>query len=165
MGSFYLRKVPGLDAQDRAEELLLRATHLKTYHPEQVYLDLGDLYVRDREADNLLRAFSAEHVASKTAPLQVGDVVIVCQLSDAPDSAVIIGRLARVGDEDLGRETAADNELPDSLVLEAKQSLTLRVGDGSITIRADGKILIKGKDLVSHAKNVNRIKGGAVAIN
>ncbi len=54
---------------------------------------------------------------------------------------------------------------PDTLVIEATESLTLRVGDGSITIRADGKILIKGKDLVSHAKNVNRIKGGAVAIN
>ena len=29
----------------------------------------------------------------------------------------------------------------------------------------DGKILIKGKDLVSHAQRTNRIKGGSVAIN
>src|SRR5207253_5995661 len=49
MGSFYLRKVPGLDAQDRAEALLQQATHLKTYHPEQVYLDLGDLYLQKGE--------------------------------------------------------------------------------------------------------------------
>ena len=56
-------------------------------------------------------------------------------------------------------------ETPDELVLEAKHSLTLRVGDGSITIREDGKILIKGKDLVSHAQRMNRIKGGAVSIN
>jgi len=41
----------------------------------------------------------------------------------------------------------------------------LRVGDGSITIREDGKVLIKGKDLVSHAQRMNRIKGGAVSIN
>ena len=53
----------------------------------------------------------------------------------------------------------------DDLVLEAKHSLTLRVGAGSITIREDGKILIKGKDLVSHAQRLNRIKGGAVQIN
>jgi hypothetical protein len=59
----------------------------------------------------------------------------------------------------------ADDDPPETLTLEAKQSLTLRVGDGSITIRADGKILIKGKDLVSHAQRTNRIKGGAVAIN
>lgn len=57
------------------------------------------------------------------------------------------------------------DEAPDTLVLEAKRSLTLRVGDGSITIREDGKILIKGEDLVSHARRLNRIKGGAVQIN
>ena len=51
------------------------------------------------------------------------------------------------------------------MVLEAKRRLTLKCGDGSITIREDGKILIKGKDLVSHATRMNRIKGGAVQIN
>ena len=55
--------------------------------------------------------------------------------------------------------------IPEVLVLEAKSSITLRVGEGSITIREDGKILIKGKDLVSHAQRMNRIKGGAVSIN
>jgi hypothetical protein len=55
--------------------------------------------------------------------------------------------------------------VPDDLVLEAKETVTLRCGDGSITIRADGKILIKGKDLVSHAQRANRIKGGSVSIN
>jgi len=59
----------------------------------------------------------------------------------------------------------AEPDAPDELVLEAKKNLTLRCGDGSITIREDGKILIKGKDLVSHARRVNRIKGGSVAIN
>jgi hypothetical protein len=54
---------------------------------------------------------------------------------------------------------------PDELVIEARQSLTLRVGDGSITIREDGRILIKGRELVSHAKGMNRILGGSVAIN
>ena len=56
-------------------------------------------------------------------------------------------------------------DVPDTLLLEATEELTLRVGDGSITIRKDGKILIKGTDLVSSAKRMNRVKGGAVAIN
>ena len=59
----------------------------------------------------------------------------------------------------------ANQPLPDTLLLEAQRELTLRVGDGSITLRADGKVLIKGKDLVSHAQRLNRIKGGAVSIN
>jgi len=44
MGGFYLHKAPGRDSLDRAEALLVRATHLKAYLPEQLYLDLGDLY-------------------------------------------------------------------------------------------------------------------------
>ena len=54
---------------------------------------------------------------------------------------------------------------PAELVIEATSQLTLKCGDGSITLRGDGKVLIKGKDLVSHAQRMNRIKGGGVAIN
>lgn len=49
MGGLYLNKIPGLDSQDRAEKLLLKATRLKSYRPQQVYLDLGELYLRKRE--------------------------------------------------------------------------------------------------------------------
>lgn len=63
------------------------------------------------------------------------------------------------------RTVSSADETPEELVLEARRGLILKCGDGSITIRADGKILIKGKDLVSHAQRVNRIKGGSVAIN
>ena len=76
----------------------------------------------------------------------------------AGERPVIIGRIA----------TAASRppaDAPDTLVVEARENLTLRCGEGSITIRADGRILIKGKDLVSHARRSNRIRGGAVTIN
>jgi hypothetical protein len=53
----------------------------------------------------------------------------------------------------------------DQLVLEAKQQIELRCGDSSITLRQDGKILIKGAELVSRASRSNRIKGASVEIN
>jgi archaeosine-15-forming tRNA-guanine transglycosylase len=91
----------------------------------------------------------------------------VCfDLIEPGDNVVVAGQ-----DEDLflfGRITPLRQEpdrIPHRLVLEANEALTLRVGDGSITIREDGKILIKGKDLVSHAKRMNRIRGGSVTIN
>ncbi len=74
--------------------------------------------------------------------------------------AIVLGRL----DHAISRSDASSS-IPDEIVLEAKKGLVLRVGEGSITIRSDGKILIKGKDLVSHAKRTNRIKGGAVSLN
>lgn len=90
-----------------------------------------------------------------------GDEVLVWQEPGTPGRGVILGRI--------GASHAAPvlerDAVPDELVLEARQQLTLRVGDGSITLRADGKILIKGRDLVSHAQRMNRIKGGAVSIN
>jgi hypothetical protein len=95
------------------------------------------------------------------APLQLatGDEVLVW-VPAAAAGAVILGRVGRSH-----LATPASSEPPETLTIEATRSLTLRVGDGSITIGDDGKILIKGKDLVSHAQRMNRIKGGAVAIN
>jgi hypothetical protein len=91
----------------------------------------------------------------------VGDTVLVCvPAGDEENRAVVIGRIGLTG-----RPDAADPAVPDELLIEARRELTLKCGDGSITIRADGKILIKGKELVSHAQKMNRIKGGAVAIN
>src|SRR5579884_104512 len=46
MGSLYMHKMPGLDSLDRAEALLLKATSLDTYHPQDVYFDLGQLYIQ-----------------------------------------------------------------------------------------------------------------------
>lgn len=88
-----------------------------------------------------------------------GDRVLTWVSADGA-SAVVLGRIG----PSRTRVTEA-SELPETLTIEARHSLTLRVGDGSVTIREDGKILIKGKDLVSHAQRMNRIKGGAVAIN
>jgi hypothetical protein len=104
-------------------------------------------------------AFSADLLLTSDATalrLLPGDDVLVWVPPDR-SRAVVMGRI----------ETASDagTRVPDELLLEAKKGLVLRVGEGSITLRADGKILIKGKDLVSHAKRMNRIKGGAVSLN
>lgn len=89
---------------------------------------------------------------------EAGDTVLVWTDVDS-GWPVILGRLSS------SARAATAPPPPDELVIEAKQSLTLRVGDGSITIREDGRILIKGRELVSHAKGMNRIRGGSVAIN
>ena len=87
-----------------------------------------------------------------------GDVVLIWRPGREGDLPVVLGRIG-------AQRTAKSQETPDELMIEARHCLTLRVGSGSMTIREDGKILIKGKDLVSHAQRLNRIKGGAVQIN
>jgi hypothetical protein len=50
-------------------------------------------------------------------------------------------------------------------VFDAKDEIQLRCGKSSVTLRKDGKIEIKGTQIVSRASGVNRIKGASVAIN
>jgi hypothetical protein len=100
------------------------------------------------------------HASERPLLLVEGDDVLIWRDSEQADTGLILGR---IGPSHV--TVAAEDEIPDEILLEAKHSLTLRVGDGSITIRKDGRILVKGKDLVSHAQRMNRIKGGAVSIN
>lgn len=87
------------------------------------------------------------------------DTVLVLLTEPEMECGVILGRLGP------RRPAEKQPQVADELVLEARSQLTLKCGAGSITLRGDGKVLIKGKDLVSHAQRVNRVKGGAVAIN
>lgn len=100
------------------------------------------------------RRLACVRVHASDAPLTLapGDEVLVLPRPAGP--ALLLGRIGA---------SAADG--PDELVLEARSRLTLRVGDGSITLGGDGRILLKGRDLVSHAARTNRIRGGSVEIN
>ena len=52
-----------------------------------------------------------------------------------------------------------------SLQFEAQEEIVFRCGQGSITVRADGSIVIKGTKLLSRASEVNKIRGASVQIN
>lgn len=112
----------------------------------------------------------ADILTTSEAPvhLRIGDTVLCWADGFPPERGVLLGRIGGPTTlPPLGHTAPTEDGLtvPEALVLEAKHSLSLRVGESSITIREDGKILIKGKDLVSHAQRMNRIKGGAVSIN
>jgi hypothetical protein len=51
------------------------------------------------------------------------------------------------------------------VVLEGEQEVVLRCGDASITLRRDGKIVLRGSYIETTATGLNRIRGGSVKIN
>lgn len=53
----------------------------------------------------------------------------------------------------------------EDLLLEARRSLTLRCGKSSITLHANGKIVLRGEYILSDAEGVNRIAGGQIELN
>jgi hypothetical protein len=51
------------------------------------------------------------------------------------------------------------------VVLAGDEEVTLRCGEASITLRRDGKLVLRGAYIETTAKGLNRIRGGAVKIN
>jgi Domain of unknown function (DUF6484) len=61
-----------------------------------------------------------------------------------------------------GRTLVLDME---RIVLQGHHEVQLRCGTASITMRADGKVVVKGTELVSKASATNKIRGASVQIN
>ena len=84
-----------------------------------------------------------------------GDEVLVMVLSGDAPRGVVMGRVVAYSHE----------PNPGHLALAATESLTLRCGESSLEMRADGQVLLRGDDVVLRAKGTQRIRAGTVAIN
>ncbi len=51
------------------------------------------------------------------------------------------------------------------IVLQANDEIELRCGEASITLRRNGRVVIRGAYVETRARGVNRVKGGSVQIN
>lgn len=91
--------------------------------------------------------------------LQTGDAVLVLMPQTLGETGCVLGRIGRY------QGTDAEYTEPQHIVIEAKKELKLKCGESSIEMRRDGRLLIKGVDVVANAKRNNRIKGGSVQIN
>lgn len=54
---------------------------------------------------------------------------------------------------------------PARVRLAAQLELVLECGKASLTMHEDGRVVIKGTDIVSHARRTQKIRGGTVHIN
>jgi hypothetical protein len=81
-----------------------------------------------------------------------------------PSRPIVMGRMAMpAAQENPPRiEAEVDNR---RVEIEAQEQLVLRCGESSITLTRAGKIIIRGKYVLSQSAGVNRIQGGSVEIN
>jgi hypothetical protein len=84
----------------------------------------------------------------------VGRLAAVTMMDDQP---LILGLL-----EPLFPEVEADGE---KLVLEARREITLRCGKASIHLTADGRVTIRGTQVLSRSEGPNRVQGASVQLN
>jgi uncharacterized protein DUF6484 len=92
-----------------------------------------------------------------------------------PTLPIVVGLLQQPAVSPLAELLAASPEAPagpvearldgERVVLEARREIVLKCGAASLTLRRDGKVLIRGAYVETHSRGVNRIKGGSVKIN
>ncbi len=84
--------------------------------------------------------------------LAIDDAVLVQPMPQG-QRAIVLGRVGPYA------------AVPARVAIEAGQTLTLKCGDASVDLRADGKVMIRGDDVLVRAKGTQRIRAGVVAIN
>lgn len=111
----------------------------------------GLLVVRD----SVQREFACEWLETGAdLALKLGDTLLVAFV-DGAAMPLAVGRI--------GRYRAPQTEK--NLRIEATESLTLKCGESSVDLRADGKLMIRGDDVLVRARGTQRIKAGTVNIN
>lgn len=90
----------------------------------------------------------------------IGRAVLVALEDGDPDLPVIVGV---VSDTLPGTTTLALDA--DRVALEGREELVLRCGEASLTLRADGQVLVKGQRITSRAEETHKIRGATVQIN
>lgn len=99
-------------------------------------------------------------------PEAVGHPVVLMFLRGDLDRPVITGRL-RTGQHAPKKITRTKKLVVEGreLVLHADGKLTLECGKSSITLSPNGKIELRGTNVVSRATSINRIRGGKILLN
>jgi hypothetical protein len=122
----------------------------------------GDLVVKVSPCDTAkpLRCDFLETSANATLQLKRGDQVLVLSPENPEQNGLVLGRIGRYR-----LPQNQTNQPADHVVFEAKETLTLKCGESSVNLRKDGKLMIRGKDVLTRAKRSQRIKAGTVAIN
>jgi hypothetical protein len=109
--------------------------------------DANDMVLVDLE-DSTLRAARSLVEVDET---MVGTLVAVVQVASPPSQLLILGLLQK---PKVRRR-----------VIEAEEELVLRCGGSSLTLTANGRVALRGRQLLSRAEGQNRVQGASVLLN
>ena len=123
-------------------------------HAHIVSVDDAGAVCNFDDSGETLPCFLLDNGSGLHLTLSPGDDVIAVQPVEENCPGIIIGRIVD-----------PQKPVPDVLVIKAGRELTLKCGEASIQLFADGTIRIDGKDVESRASRVNRIKGNSVTLN
>ncbi|MGH0034598.1 MAG: DUF6484 domain-containing protein [Myxococcota bacterium] len=170
-------------AQERSDKIsAIRGESAEAFQGHRV----GEIAAVDAEGRALVTFEGCHGVPAPArsvvdAPLRAGEhledlvgcpVLLVFEDGD-PSRPIVLGLLrdrvcpeARRPEFELeagdARDVVVDGQ---RLVFDANQEIVLRCGKSTLILRRDGKVLVRGSNLVSRASETNRIKGGSISLN
>jgi hypothetical protein len=124
--------------------------------------DVALVTFEGRAADPPLRARSLVSLLAS----DVGrDIALMFETGD-PIRPIVIGRIEKAPAASARRASAEPLIIDaESVLLTSGREIVLRCGEATLTLRRDGKLVLRGAYVETHAAGVNRIKGGCVKIN
>ena len=112
--------------------------------------------------------------SAATAPdIQPGDTVLMAPPATGETTGYVLGLIEpyipkpdRLAEKLTRGRPAEQTTIEDQIVrIKADKGLVIECGKGAIIITQDGKVQIKGEELLSRARRMHRIKGAGVNIN
>ena len=159
-----------------------KSPSLGNTEPSRCLPCIGHLAGTDSRGRFLVRVDGSEPIAAKVAAslsnqlsngLHQGSSVLLVFEKGDPNLPVIVDLIAGSFDHmvdfdnDANRPESAPEAYIDGkrVVLDGEEEIVLRCGAASITLKVDGRIILKGVKITSRASEINKIKGAAVRIN
>lgn len=99
------------------------------------------------------------------ANLESGREVALMFEQGDPRRPLLIGPMERPPVRADNPQTPGEDRSVARVEARGQDQITIRCGKSSITLTRSGKIILRGKYILSRSEGVNRIKGGSVQIN
>ncbi|SFN86556.1 hypothetical protein SAMN03159463_00746 [Mesorhizobium sp. NFR06] len=106
-------------------------------------------------------ALPARSLAALSSDM-IGQEVALLFEDGNPQKPLIVGRIVEPAKKSTGAQVFRDGE---RVRIHAEERLELRCGKATILMEADGRIIIRGTYVASHASATNRMRGGSISLN
>ena len=137
-------------------------------------IEEGLILVQDKNDENAIYSCYFLRTSAGTLPNIDTDDSVIYRVPELDEEyGVVLGvveKYAAVDDKVAKklkkREISQMTTLEDKVLhIKAEEGLVLECGKSTIILTKDGKVQIKGNDLLSRARGMNKIKGAGVNIN
>ncbi len=153
------------DLQVKCEELygdsLKTAIATVSVEPRALGRQVALMFVNGDSNQPIIVGFIRSQLTQILDAFSVSDAVSETR-ADLGDQDVFENVHVQPSDKSTLKQVDVDGR---KLTIEAKDEISLKCGDASITLTKDGKISIRGKYILNRSSGVNRVLGGSVEIN